>query len=80
MTRGGAANWLAWQQGGGIVDILVDGMPTGQLMVIANKKAVKEDIVNGSRYRLEMAITSDGLSPATVDTRASVDGIPLGAS
>jgi hypothetical protein len=73
-TGGSAA---AWYKGGGIVDVLIDNVPTGQFMVIPNKKSAKEDIVDGSTYRVEMQITSDGLSPSTVDTYITVDGIPL---
>ena len=75
---GGAA--AGWVQGGGIVDIVIDGIPTGQLMVIANKKSVREDVVSGSTYRIEMAVTSDGLAPATISTQVTVDGIPLAMS
>jgi hypothetical protein len=72
---GGSA--AAWYKGGGIVDVLIDNVPTGQLMVIPNKKSAKEDIVDGSTYRVEMQITSDGLTPSTVDTYITVDGVLL---
>jgi hypothetical protein len=72
---GGSA--AAWYKGGGIVDILIDNVPTGQFMVIPNKKSAKEDVVDGSTYRVEMQITSDGLTPSRVDTYITVNGVPL---
>ena len=69
-----------WLQGGGIVDIMIDDVPTGQLIVIANKTTAREDIVQGAQYRLEMAVTSNGLAPAKIDALVSVNGIPLTAS
>jgi hypothetical protein len=72
---GGSA--AAWYKGGGIVDVLIDNVPTGQFMVIPNKKAAKEDVVDGSTYRVEMQITSDGLTPSTVDTYITINGVPL---
>ncbi|MGO8946309.1 MAG: hypothetical protein ACLQUY_01335 [Ktedonobacterales bacterium] len=69
-----------WLKGGGIVDVMIDSVPTGGLMVIPNKKTAKEDVVGGSTYLIEMVVTSDGLAPATVDTQVSVDGLPLVAS
>jgi hypothetical protein len=56
---------------------LIDNVPTGQFMVIPNKRSAREDIVDGSTYRVEMQITSDGLMPSTVDTSVTVDGVPL---
>jgi len=63
--------------GGGIVDILIDNVPTGQFMVIPNKKSAKEDVVNGSTYRVEMHITSDGLTASTVHTLVTINGMPM---
>jgi hypothetical protein len=59
------------------VDVLIDNVPTGQFVVIPNKKSAREDIVDGSTYRVEMQITSDGLTASTVDTNVTVDGVPL---
>jgi hypothetical protein len=72
---GGSA--AAWYKGGGIVDVLIDNVSTGQFMVIPNKRSAKEDIVDGSTYRVEMQITSDGLTPSKVDTYVTVDGVLL---
>jgi hypothetical protein len=72
---GGSA--AAWYKGGGIVDVLIDNVPTGQFMVIPNKRSVKEDVVDGSTYRVEMQITFDGLTPSTIATYVTVDGVPL---
>jgi len=73
-TGGSAA---AWYKGGGIVGVLIYNVPTGQFMGIPNKKSAKEDIIDGSVYRVEMQITSDGLTPSTLNTSVTVDGVPM---
>ena len=67
----------AWYPGGGIVDIMIDSVPTGQLMVVPNEKKTREDVAGGNLYRLEMEITSDGLAPATIATSVTVNGVAL---
>jgi hypothetical protein len=67
----------AWYLGGGILDVTIDSVPTGQLMVIANEKKVREDIVNGAHYHLEVEITSNGLASSTVTNAVTVNGSTL---
>jgi hypothetical protein len=75
-AREGASS-SAWYPGGGIVDIMIDSVPTGQLMVVANEKKTREDVADGNLYRLEMEITSDGLAPATIASQVTVNGVAL---
>jgi outer membrane biosynthesis protein TonB len=67
----------AWYLGGGILDVTIDNVPTGQLMVIANEKKVRDDIVNGAHYRLEVEITSNGLASSTITSAVTVNGSAL---
>jgi len=67
----------SWHLGGGLVDITIDNVPTGQLMVVANEKRSREDMAGGNLYRLEMEITSNGLAPATIASQVTVNGVTL---
>ena len=67
----------AWYLGGGILDVAIDNVPTGQLMVIANEKRVRDDIVNGAHYHLEVEITSNGLASSTIRSAVTVNGSAL---
>jgi hypothetical protein len=75
-AREGASS-SSWYSGGGLVDIMIDSVPTGQLMVVANEKKTREDVAGGNLYRLDMEITSDGLAPATIASQVTVNGVPL---
>jgi hypothetical protein len=75
-ARQGSGNG-AWYLGGGILDVTIDGVPTGQLMVIANEKKVREDVVNAAHYRLEVEITANGLASSSIRSAVKVNGSEL---
>jgi hypothetical protein len=46
-------------------------------MVVANETKVREDVVHGAHYRLEVEITANGLASSTIRSAVSVNGSPL---